>query len=268
MRRTVLLALGLGVLLASSAWAEEWSKTYTISGKPDLRVQTSDANIKVDTWDKNAIEANVSTGNYKIGEGGITILESQTGDLVDLQVKFPHNHFNISIHRDNYSKVEITVHMPREGRVNLHTGDGAIRLADFKGDIDLTSGDGSIEADAVDGKLRAHAGDGHIRADGRFDGVEIMTGDGRIETRASKGSSLGSGWEFQAGDGSVTLEVPSSLAADLDLQSGDGQISLDLPVTVEGRLASNRVHGKLNGGGGTLRVHTGDGSIELKSAGI
>ena len=28
------------------ARAEEWSKTYNISGKPDLRVETSDANIR------------------------------------------------------------------------------------------------------------------------------------------------------------------------------------------------------------------------------
>lgn len=267
MRRTVLLVLGLAVLLASSAWAEEWAKTYNISGKADLRVRTSDANIKVDTWGKNVIEAHVSTGHYKIGEGGITITESQAGDVVDLQVKFPHNHFNISIHRD-YSPVEVTVHMPREGRVSLHTGDGAIRLANLKGSMELESGDGSIEADAVDGTLRARAGDGHIRADGRFDGVQIMTGDGHIETHAEKGSSMGSGWQLQAGDGSVTVELPANFAADLELQSGDGHISLDLPVTVEGRLESNRIHGKLNGGGGTLRVHTGDGSIELKSTGV
>jgi hypothetical protein len=95
-----------------------------------------------------------------------------------------------------------------------------------------------------------------------------MTGDGRIETHAEKGSSVSSGWDIQAGDGSVTVELPANLAADLELQSGDGRISLDVPVTVEGRLESNRVRGKLNGGGGTLRVHTGDGSIQLRSAGI
>ncbi len=266
MRRTLFLIVGTGLLLVSSAWAEEWSKTYNITGKPDLRVRTTDANIRVDTWDKNLVEAHVSTGRYRIGEGGVTILESQSGDTVDVQVKLPRNHFGVGFHRDE--QVEVTVHVPREGHVNLHTADGAIRLTDFKGGIELESGDGSIDAEGVDGTLRARAGDGHIRVDGRFDGVQISTGDGRIDTHAEKGSSLGSGWEIQAGDGSVSVELPWNLGADLELQTGDGHISLDAPVTVEGRLESNRVHGKLNGGGGTLRVHTGDGSIQLKSVGI
>jgi len=105
------------------------------------------------------------------------------------------------------------------------------------------------------------------RAEGRFDGLEIQTGDGRVDTRAEAGSSLGSGWDLQTGDGSVTLELPKNLAADVELQSGDGHINLDIPLTVEGRLKDNHLHGKMNGGGAPLRVRTGDGSIELKNTG-
>jgi hypothetical protein len=56
---------------ALPARAEEWSKTYSLTGKPDLRVETSDANIHVSTWDQNTIEARVTTTGYKIGDGGI-----------------------------------------------------------------------------------------------------------------------------------------------------------------------------------------------------
>ena len=79
--------------------------------------------------------------------------------------------------------------MPREGRVNLHTGDGSIRLANFKGEMDLQTGDGHQDIDSVDGTLRARAGDGHITAAGRFDVLELTTGDGRIEARALSGSA-------------------------------------------------------------------------------
>ena len=44
----------------------------------------------------------------------------------------------------------------------------------------------------------------------------------------------------------------------------DGHIDLDLPVTVEGKLGSNTVRGKLNGGGSLLAIKTGDGSIRLE----
>ena len=39
---------------------------------------------------------------------------------------------------------------------------------------------------------------------------------------------------------------------------------VDLPVAVEGRLGEKNIHGKINGGGNLLTVHTGDGSIEIE----
>src|SRR3984885_12913280 len=112
-------------LAALPARADEWSKTYTITGKPDLRVDTSDANIHVSTWDQNTIEAKVTTTRYKIGDDGIRIEEHQTGDVVEIDVRFPHH--GITIGWANHS-VDVNLHMPREGRVDLRTGDGKIEL--------------------------------------------------------------------------------------------------------------------------------------------
>jgi len=249
---------------ALPARADEWSKTYTLTGKPDLRVDTSDANIHVSTWDQNTIEAKVTTTRYKIGDDGIRIDEHQTGDEVEIDVRYPHTHgFGITINGGNH-RVDIDIHMPREGRVDLHTGDGKIDLGNFKGEMQLRSGDGSQEIDSVDGKLRATTGDGHIRANGRFDELELKTGDGRVEARATAGSALATGWRLESGDGTVTLEVPENLAADVDLHTGDGHIDLDMPVTTEGKIREGEVRGKLNGGGNLLVIHTGDGSIRLR----
>jgi DUF4097 and DUF4098 domain-containing protein YvlB len=146
----------------------------------------------------------------------------------------------------------------------LRTGDGKIEIGGLKGEMDLHSGDGSEVLEGVDGKLRATTGDGHIRADGRFDALELKTGDGRVEVRAAAGSSLASGWRLETGDGSVTLEVPADFAADVDLHTSDGHIDLEMPVTTEGKLRENEVHGKLNGGGNSLIIRTGDGSIRLR----
>ena len=71
------------MILSFAAHADEWSNTYTIASRPDLRVQTSDANIRVDTRDQNTIEAHVTTEHYKIGEHGIQIIEQQNGDSVN-----------------------------------------------------------------------------------------------------------------------------------------------------------------------------------------
>ena len=251
---------------ALPARADDWSKTYTLTGKPDLRVETSDADIHVSTWDQNTIEAKVTTTRYKIGEDGIRIEEHQTGNVVEIDVHYPHHGVTINWGNSGSHHVDIDIHMPREGRVDLHTGDGKIEIGNFKGEMLLSSGDGSQEIDAVDGKLRATTGDGHIRANGRFDELDLKTGDGRVEARAAAGSALATGWRLESGDGTVTLEVPENLAADVDLHTGDGHIDLDMPVTTEGKIREGQVRGKLNGGGNLLVIHTGDGSIRLRKS--
>lgn len=263
MRRLGFVVACLVLLAVPFAHADEWSKTYSISGKPDLRVETSDANIHVDTWDQKTIEVHVTTRRYKIGDGGLKIIEHQNGDSIDIEVRYPHRIFTIEL---GSTRVDVEIHMPREGRMDLHTGDGAIEVANFKGSMDLESGDGHQEITSVDGSLRARTGDGHIRASGRFDSLDLNTGDGRIEARVQAGSTMNSGWTLHTGDGSVRLQLPDNFAADVDLHTSDGHINLDFPVTVEGRLGEKDIHGKINGGGNVLTVHTGDGSIELEKS--
>jgi hypothetical protein len=261
MRRLFFAIVGLCLAIVPPARADEWSKTFTISGKPELRVETSDANIHVDTWDQKTIEAHVTTTHWKIGDDGITILDHQNGDSVEIELRYPHRHFVVELGNRH---VDIEIHMPREGKINLHTGDGSIRLNNFKGDMDLDTGDGSQGIDGVDGTLRAHSGDGHIEAAGRFDVLQLSTSDGRIDARALPGSTMAAGWDLHTSDGSVKLQLPETLSADVDLHTGDGGITLDLPVTVEGQMGRKDIHGKLNGGGNSLRIHTGDGSIHLE----
>ena len=260
-KRMFLMVMALCIAAVLPASADEWSKSYTVSGKPDLRVETSDANIRVTTGDQNTIEAKVVTSRYNIGEGGIKVEEHQNGNAVEIEVKFPHHNFNIEW---GSHRVDIIIQMPREGNINLQTGDGRIEVAGLKGSMDLHTGDGSESLDNVDGKLHAVTGDGHIEANGRFDELTLKTGDGHVDVRAGHGSSMAADWRLETGDGSVSLEVPGNLAADVDLHTSDGHIDLDLPVTTEGKIRENEIHGKMNGGGSLLSIRTGDGSIHLR----
>ncbi len=262
MYRWGLPVLGLVLAVAPNLRADDWSKTYTITGKPDLSVETSDANIHVDTWDQKTIEARVTTNRYKIGDKGIEIIEHQSGDSVSLELRYPRHIFSVQIGPS--SRVDVNIHMPREGRLKVHTGDGSIELSHFKGDMDLDTGDGHQDISGVDGSLQARSGDGRIRAEGRFDVLRISTGDGRVEAQAQTGSTMASGWDLHTGDGGVTLQVPENFAADVDVHSNDGHVTVDIPVAVEGTLGEKNIHGKMNGGGNLLTVRTGDGSIRIE----
>src|ERR1051326_8914907 len=172
-KRAFLALAGLAVLAVVPARADEWTKTYKLTGNLDLRKKTPAPNIRVTRWDQNTIKAKVIPSRYKIGENGIHIDERQTGDSVEIDVRYPHHYvgFEWGNHR-----VDVIIQMPREGNVNLRTGDGRIELAGLKGQMDLHSGDGSESLDHVDGKLHATTGDGHIQANGRFDELELKTG--------------------------------------------------------------------------------------------
>ena len=75
-----------------------------------------------------------------------------------------------------------------------------------------------------------------------------------------------SSWTLRTGDGSVTLELPANFAADLDMHTSDGHITADIPLSVDGRLSEKNIHGKINGGGNLITIHTGDGSIRLQKS--
>jgi len=248
------------LLLAATAVADDWSKSYDVHGKPELMVRTSDASITITTWDNNKIEAHLYSEGYKIGPDGLRVYESQSGDRVSIEVKFPHQVF-FGWHS---SRVSLEIKVPKQGSLDLHTGDGQIRVSDFKGDIVTYSGDGSQELQNVEGNLRSRAGDGHLTVRGRFDNLELGTGDGRIEAEVMAGSKVNSSWLMHTGDGRLTVSLPSDLAADLEVRTSDGHIDVDLPIQVSGRIGGHELRGKLNGGGGLLTLRTGDGSIRLR----
>src|SRR5271169_560105 len=179
MRRLASAVVGLCLAWALPAYCEQWSQTFAITGNAELRVETSDANIHLRTWDQNSIQAQVTTARYKIGADGIQIFAHQTGDLVELEVRFP-DRLRVQGLSKGLGPVDIDVQMPREGHVNLHTGDGFITVNNLKGTLELQSADGRQDIDGVDGTLRTRGGNAHIHAAGRFDVLEISTGVGHI----------------------------------------------------------------------------------------
>jgi DUF4097 and DUF4098 domain-containing protein YvlB len=261
-----------------------------------VRVETNDGSVRVSSGDNKEVQFHVEYQGYELNRN-LRVDTRQDGDKVELVARVT-GHFGFSWggHGKN---LHIEVRMPRSGdlqvstgdgaveassvegnvtiltgdgsvkandlngNIDLHTGDGSIRVDKLRGDIKLRTGDGSIEAQGLDGKVTADSGDGHIKLEGRFDGLNIKTGDGSVEARVGNGSRMNSGWTIRTGDGSVDMTLPGDLQANIDASTGDGHISLGMPVTVEGSFSNSQIHGKMNGGGQPLVIHTSDGSIRL-----
>jgi DUF4097 and DUF4098 domain-containing protein YvlB len=258
MYKTISLVFALFVAMALPVRADQWSKSFHVGAAPELRIETSDANVTLRAANVSTIEARVSTSGWRIGPGDVHVNDHQTGDRVEIEVKVPTIHFSWG---NRWIKIEVTV--PNTTKADVHTGDGNIRADGLRGVTRLVTHDGNIDGDGFDGALEATSGDGNIRVHGKFSGLNLRSGDGNIDAEVAPGSHMAASWTVHTGDGGVTLRLPDGFAANLDAHTGDGRITVDLPLTTEGGIHDNQISGKLNGGGNTLTVHTGDGSVHL-----
>jgi len=257
-----------------------WSKAYTITGKPDLRIETNDGHIRVDTWDRNEVSAHVLVRGWSVGvgSGDVRISERQDGNTITLDVRAPRSVWSFNLQSRS---IEIELSVPRQanlvarsgdghiqvgdlaGDVNLRTGDGHITLTGVRGPMRVYTGDGRIEGHRLEGPLDAQTGDGSIRVSGLFDQLDLRTGDGHIQAEVESGSKVAAGWSLRTSDGNIRLRVPENIRADLEVHTGDGRVNLDFPVEVLGRLNPANIRGRINGGGPLLRLRSGDGNITL-----
>jgi len=283
-------------ILAPDAHAEEWTKTYPVSGRAQVRVDSNDGSVSIQTGDSKQVEFHVDYQGFELNKN-LHIDSRQDGDAVQINARVS-GHWGFSWGGKG-RRIHVEVRMPKDadlqvdtgdgsvetqslsGRLKIHTGDGSVRAQAVAGDVDIDTGDGSITLDGakgdirlrtgdghidarnLDGKVDATSGDGHIKLDGRMDALNIKTGDGGIDARLQPGSKIASSWSIRTGDGSVDLILPADFQANIDASTNDGHISLGIPVTVEGTFSNSQIHGKMNGGGQSLTIHTGDGSIRL-----
>lgn len=260
MRTRVFSLIPLLLAFAAVVYADDWNKTYEVGSTPELRLITSDANVRVTAGAGNKIEAHLSTSGYKIGPGELSVYEHQTGNAVTIELHYPHMHFSIGW---NNRRTDLEVTVPAQTKLNLQGSDGRVSITDVKGPIVARTSDGSLDIEGADGSLEARTSDGKMRVNGWFDHLDLQSSDGGITATALPGSKVSTGWRLRASDGRVELRIPENLSANVSLRTSDGHIDVDVPLSVSGRLGTHNIEGKLGGGGELLDIHTSDGSIHV-----
>jgi|HubBroStandDraft_5_1064220.scaffolds.fasta_scaffold87065_2 DUF4097 and DUF4098 domain-containing protein YvlB len=290
-------AILLALLLVSPAHAEEYVKSYSVTGPASVRIKVDDSSVHVVTSDTNQVEFRVTSQGFSAIEigGKLHIDSQQNGNDVELTVRlasrlvvgFSNRRLSTEVRMPKNADLQIDTsdgHVELadlNGNITVRTSDGAITASKLSGTIELRTRDGAITADALSGSFKLHSGDGKINATGldgkcdissgdgsihaagRFDSLDLKSSDGPVTAHADLGSKLGSMWSIATRDGRVDVDIPKDLQANLDASTGDGHITLGLPVAMQGDIGTKSVRGTLNGGGPTLFIHTGDGSIRL-----
>lgn len=288
MKRTIAsLLVSAAALAAMPSLAQDadhfWTKSYPVTGKPTLNLETGDAGLQISSCGEcREIRIKVETEGIKLSD--YLLEESQAGDQVHFLFK---EKTRIGVHVTwHKTQTKVTVETPAELTLEARSSDGSVSVSGLNGDLALTTSDGSVTADHLSGKLRVKSSDGHVAitestgaleartsdgnltVDGVFNAVVLHTSDGQLEVRLRDGTKLSEPSSIEASDGPVTLRVPQGFAADLDIHTSDGHVDCTLPLTMdhydskEG--GGHKLHGKMNGGGTPLTIHTSDGSVKIE----
>ena len=283
MRTLYLASFGLALLAASAhAGPKTWDQSWNLTTQADVHVISGDAHVRVHTGPAGQVKVHVEYDlrhwGVVMGGGEPAVVFEHKDDQIWITIHDPKTVGVIGAVDVRFvadvtvpPTLELAVRTgdgaidcePVSGRVQLESGDGAIRAHGLKGDLDVRSGDGRVTLDDLDGRLRARTKDGHLSCSGRFDALDLGAGDGRVDAIAAPGSQPTSDWNVETGDGAVSLRIPHDINTLLDARTRDGHINVSLPIPVQGRLEHKELIGELNNGGPSLRIRTGDGSITL-----
>jgi DUF4097 and DUF4098 domain-containing protein YvlB len=243
------------------ARAEQWKHNYPVTGKPEVFVDTNDGDVEVETSFSQQVGVRVIAHGWKINDD-LKITGSQSANRIE-----------IKLHRADkvcfgfcFQSIRVELSVPRESDLDLHSGDGNIRIRDVRGNLQLETNDGDVRLKDVEGLLHANTHDGNIEVQGRFKMLNLRTGDGNIEARVSASETPQPGWILRSGDGNIRLALPDNFAADLSVHTGDGSVKVDFPVTTSGATEEKNVRGKINGGGISIEVETSDGDVHIEKS--
>jgi Putative adhesin len=278
---------GLALLSSLTVLAQDadhsWSKSYPVEGKPTLTFETGDTGVAFRSCgDCHEIRIHIEVEGRKLSD--YRLEEGQSGDTVHFLFKErPNLDWHTSWHRE---QTRVTVESPAQLTLEARTSDGGVTLSGLHGDLSLTTGDGSVALDHVSGNLHirsgdggvkvtdaegaidAHTSDGNLTVDGVFHALALHTSDGSLDLSLREGTQLAGPSTIQSSDGRVTVRVPRNFAADLSVHTSDGHVDCALPLTMDQFQShgeqSHDLHGKLNGGGTPLTIHTSDGSVKIE----
>lgn len=287
-RSTLLFAAALLAGSASLLHADtDWAKTYSVTAKPSLTVNTGDSSVEIGSCGA-CREVRIRVEWRDSHASNYTLTESQTGNHVEFAL---HEKLGFGIHIDfgNRRAPHVIIETPQSVDLDARTSDGSLNASGISGDLQLRTSDGSLTANNVSGALRltssdgsihvedasgtleSHSSDGNVRISGKFSSVQVKGSDGSLDLTLAPGSRLTMASSVQTSDGSVKLHLPHSLSADVDVHSSDGTVRCNLPLSMEGYNSAESgkkgLRGKLGGGGVPLTIRTDDGNVSIDASG-
>lgn len=240
-----------------------FEKTLSVSGPVNLSVETAAGGISVRSGSDNAvhIRAHVRASNSFIGGNAEEkIKKLQQNPPIEQQG----NTIRITRPSDpslrNNVRIEYDIVAPAQTQLTSNSGAGNSTINGLALPVDATTGAGTITAEDLAGDVRLRTGAGTVNAKSVGGALEIESGAGSIHVQGEPKHD----WRLKAGAGSIHLDVPSGSSFNLDAESGMGKVNVSDSLELkDANVSTNRVRGKVGGGGPVVEINSGVGTIDV-----
>ena len=266
-----------------------FSKSFTVGHDGKLVIDVDRGGIHVAGADQDTVNVRVSRRVKRAtGSDAQRILAEeklvlkQSGNEISINAQEPPSLRSGSgwgWRRPNL-EVNYEISVPRKFDLRLKTAGGGIKVATVQGGVNVRTAGGSLDFDDVDGNVDGQTQGGGIRAAGCKGELVVKTAGGGITVESFAGpfvqgttdggsisadlaASPQSDCLLRTSGGSVTVRIPAAAMVMLDAHTEGGSVKSELPVQTEGPANGSTLRGKINGGGPSLKLGTGGGSINV-----
>lgn len=292
------VSVGCEVNLHTEGLSARETRTFTVTGRPQLVLDTFDGVIELHSWDRPEVEVEIEKrAMEQVLLDEMKIETGQKGDVITVKVTGPtrteFRGVTVGVHISPTARLRVAV--PRHSNIQATTGDGSIRAEAVEGTLVLTTMDGSVVGSRLGGDLKIRTGDGAIRLDNVTGSLDLettdgsivvdakptvlkaRTGDGSIRAQIEPDAVMTDNWDLTTSDGTVVLTLPGLFNAEVDAETSDGTVRSSHPLLDddgaerrdgegrdERRERRRTLRSKMGEGGKLLRIRTGDGSIRIE----
>jgi hypothetical protein len=235
---------GFNVALASGKATDEWTRQYQVAAGGKIEVRNINGAVTIEPADGERVEVRAErmarAGSDEAAKEllkRIEIQEDVKPDSVRIQTKAP------SVWGREGHEVKYFVKVPASIRVEAHTTNGGIRMANLPNQLNVSSVNGGVEGERLSG---------HVDASTTNGGVQI-----RLDALSADGV------ELAAVNGGIELELPKASKADISARVVNGGIQADnlsLETTAQSR---RHLEGRVNGGGSRVELSTTNGGVRI-----
>lgn len=290
MRNIALRTSLLIVTLASSALAQRdtvfsWSRTLPAGAHFAIRNLNGFIDVKPGTTDRIEVRATIRTDTRAAGDVTFEVREKAPNDITictldrGMSLCDAGETYGGDVHPSARFTVELppglrvwfqtlngnVILMQSAAEAIVSTGNGDVVVRESMSSVTARTGNGDVTVAAANGPVTATTGNGNVLVATYAGPVNASSGNGDVDVRMITVEPSQASMSLSSGNGEVRLTLPADFNGQIDASSAShGKIKSDFPLPSIGR-ADSRVRGAIgNGSGLTIKIHTGNGRLEIR----